>query len=109
MKMTQREKNIADRIKEKIYEKDPTAKVILYGSRARGDYDMNSDWDILILVDKENATLQTEQEYRHHLLDLELEIGEPISVTVHSKKNWESKHSVTPLYKSINEDGVVLS
>jgi hypothetical protein len=49
-----------------------------------------------------------EQEYRHHLLDLELEIGEPISVTVYSKKKWESEHAVTPLYKSIEEDGVVL-
>lgn len=106
--MTDKEKNIAHRIKEKIREKDSSAKVILYGSRARGDYNTYSDWDILILVDKENVSLQLEQEYRHHLLDLELEIGEPISVTVYSKKKWESEHAVTPLYKSIEEDGVVL-
>lgn len=60
------------------------------------------------MVKKENVSLQLEQEYRHHLLDLELEIGEPISVTVHSEKKWESEHSITPLYKSIEEDGVVL-
>lgn len=107
-KITEEEKNIAERIKESVREKDPSAKVILYGSRARGDFDTYSDWDILILVKKENVSLQLEQEYRHHLLDLELEIGEPISVTVHSEKKWESEHSITPLYKSIEEDGVVL-
>jgi predicted nucleotidyltransferase len=66
--MTDKEKNIAHRIKEKIRVKDSSAKVILYGSRARGDYNTYSDWDILILVDKENVSLQLEQEYRHHLL-----------------------------------------
>lgn len=106
--MTDREKNIAEKIKEKVKEKDPTAKIILYGSRARGNYNTDSDWDILILVDKENVSLQLEQEYRHHLIDLELEIGEPISVTVHSEKKWKSEYSVTPLYKSIEEDGVML-
>lgn len=107
--MTENEKNIAVRIKEKVKEKDPTAKIILYGSRARGDYHIYSDWDILILVDKENVSLQLEQEYRHHLLDLELEIGEPISVTVYPKKKWESEHWATPLYKSIEKDGMVLT
>lgn len=106
--MTEKEKDITQKIKDKIREKDPDAKVILYGSRARGDYRENSDWDILILVDRESVSLKTEQEYRHHLLDLELEIGEPISVTVHSKNKWESKHSITPLYRSIEKDGVVL-
>ncbi|HET54508.1 MAG TPA: nucleotidyltransferase domain-containing protein [Ignavibacteria bacterium] len=107
--MTEKEKDITQKIKDKIREKDPDAKVILYGSRARGDYRENSDWDILILVDRESVSLKTEQEYRHHLLDLELEIGEPISVTVHSKKRWESEHSITLLYNSIKQEGVVLT
>lgn len=105
--MTNGERIIANRIKEKVREKDSSAKVILYGSRARGDYGENSEWDILFLIDKENVTLKTEQAFRHHLL--ELEIGEPISVTVHSKKNWESEHPITPLYKNIEKEGVVLS
>jgi len=52
--------------------------------------------------------LKIEQEFRHYLLDLELEIGEPISVYVYSKKTWENKHSVTPLYRSIKSDGIAL-
>ena len=34
------------------------AIVILFGSRARGDAREDSDWDVLILVDKERGTSQ---------------------------------------------------
>jgi predicted nucleotidyltransferase len=27
-------------------------KIILFGSRARGDYDKNSDWDFFVIIDK---------------------------------------------------------
>ena len=106
--MTDREKYIVERIKERIKEKDNTAGVILYGSHAKGNAREESDWDLLILLDREEVNLKTEQDYRHYLLDLELEIGEPISVFVYSKKSWESKHSVTPLYHSIKQEGIYL-
>ena len=28
------------------------AKLLLYGSRARGDYSEGSDWDLLVILDK---------------------------------------------------------
>ncbi len=43
---------IIERIKNKVHSIDPTATVILYGSYARGDFNENSDIDLLILVDK---------------------------------------------------------
>ncbi len=30
-------------------------KIILFGSRARGDFKKDSDWDLLVIVDKEGA------------------------------------------------------
>jgi len=108
-KMTEREKNIIGRIRDKVKEKDVSAEVILYGSHASGNAREGSDWDILILLDRENVTLKVEQDYRHYLLELELEIGEPISVTVYSKKSWKTRHSVTPLYRSINREGITLT
>ncbi len=107
--MTAREKYIINRIRERVREKDYSAEVILYGSHAAGKAREDSDWDILILLDKEEVDLKVEQDYRHYLLDLELEIGEPISVTVHSKKNWETRYSVTPLYHSISNEGIILT
>lgn len=106
--MTKRKKYIVQRIRDRIKEKDVSAEVILYGSHATGKANEDSDWDILILLDRDDITLKVEQEYRHHLLDLELEIGEPITVSVYSRKTWETRHSVTLLYRSINREGVPL-
>jgi predicted nucleotidyltransferase len=104
--MTDREKHIFQLITRRIKELDSHAEVILYGSRARGQSRTDSDWDILVLLDREDVTLKTEQKFRHHLFEIELEIGEPISVFVRSKTIWESKYKITPLYKSIKAEGV---
>lgn len=45
-------KNMPDLVKEEILKIDPTARVILYGSRSRGDEEEYSDWDFLILLEK---------------------------------------------------------
>jgi predicted nucleotidyltransferase len=107
--MTDREKYIIERIRDRVKEKDGSAEVILYGSHASGTAKQDSDWDLLILLDREDVTLKVEQDYRHYILDLELEIGEPISVIVHSKKSWTTRHSVTPLYRSISREGITLT
>jgi len=106
--MNQRDKHIASQIRAKIKEVDPNAKVVLYGSRARGTSGKSSDWDVLVLLDIENVDLKTEQKFRHSLFDLELEIEEPISVFVYSNNQWESKYKVTPFYKNVKREGIVL-
>jgi len=40
---------IKDRIKQNIDAIDPNAEAYLFGSRARGNEDTDSDWDVLIL------------------------------------------------------------
>jgi len=107
--MTDIEKNIIKKIHERIKQKDFSAEVILYGSHARGDSHADSDWDVLVLLDKENVSLKTDQEFRHHLFDLELEIGQPISIFVYSQRNWEDKYSVTPYYRNIKKEGILLT
>ena len=104
--MRVRDQNIIRQIRQKIDELDSSAEVILYGSRARGDHNKESDWDILILLNHTHVDKFTEQKFRHHLLDIELEIGEPISVYVYSKKEWEGKFAITPLFKSIKKEGI---
>lgn len=103
--MSNREQQVLGLIKNAIKRKDPEAEIILYGSRARGEAGKESDWDILILLNHDNVTRSLEQEYRHQLFDVELEIGEPISTFVYSKKEWNDRFSVTPFYKSIQEEG----
>jgi predicted nucleotidyltransferase len=106
--MTPREKHIFQMITRRIQELDPGAEVILYGSHASGLAHPDSDWDILVLLDREDVTLKTEQEFRHHIFDFELEIGEPISIYVRSKSTWESKYKFTSLYRSVQSEGIRL-
>ena len=93
--MIRRKQHIIKLIREKVNELDNTAEVILYGSRARGDNKWDSDWDVMILLNRKNVDKKDEQVFRHHLLDIELEIGVPISVFVYSKSDWEGKYSIT--------------
>jgi predicted nucleotidyltransferase len=96
---------LIDRIKSLVTEVDPSADVILYGSRARGDNNPDSDWDILILVDTD-VDLAYERTFRHKLYDLELETGETFSVFVYNKSDWNSRHWMTPLYQNISREGL---
>ncbi len=107
--MTDREQNIANMIAHRIKEKDSDAEVILYGSHARGDSHNDSDWDFLVLLNQDQVDKKLEQSYRHYIFDLELEIGEPISIFVYSKKIWESQYSITPFYNSILSEGIKLA
>lgn len=66
---------IRDRITKTIHEKDPHTEAFLFGSRARGDYKPDSDWDILILIDEAKVTNEIEDKFRNGLYDIELESG----------------------------------
>jgi len=99
---------IAGLIKQIIRNKNPESEIILFGSHARGNWHSDSDWDVLILLNESNVDRITEREYQDELFELELEIGQPITAYVFPKKDWESKHAVTPFYQSIKREGVVL-
>ena len=106
--MTDHEKEVTERIKAKIMEKDPTAEVILFGSHARGDANKDSDWDILILVNIPNYKKNMDRGYRSALIDIELDIEEPIQTIIIPKDDWETRHVPTPLYQNVKEQGIHL-
>lgn len=96
---------IANLIRQNIEAIDPGAEIILYGSRARGNERPDSDWDILVLTDYP-VDLQRESVFRDHLYDLEVETGEPFSLFVYSKYDWETKHKISPFYENILQEGI---
>ena len=95
-------------IKKKIASTDPNATVILYGSYARGENRKDSDVDLLILLEKDNITREDEIKVKYPLYDIEFETGQIISLLVLSKKDWETKHRITPFYENVSKEGVVL-
>jgi len=105
--MKEKDTHMATLIRSVIKQVDPKAKVVLFGSRARGDAKKDSDWDLLILIDSLNIR-ESEDLFRDRMYDLELETGEIFSLFVYNNKDWASRHKITPLYKSIKKEGVVL-
>lgn len=77
---------------ESIMPKD--AKVILFGSRARRDAKADSDWDILVLLNKDKIDEQDHDNYTYPLLELGWQINQMIHPIVYSMKDWNSKKAV---------------
>jgi len=96
------------RIKEKVKTQAPNATVILYGSYARGDNTDQSDIDLLILLEKEKVTRADEMRVTYPLYDIEFDTGTMISPLVYAKKDWETRHKITPFYENVKRDGRVL-
>lgn len=99
---------LIDKIKNVVIGEYSNAKVILYGSRARGTGRKDSDWDILVLLNKLTVTSKDEQQIRHKLYNIELETGESISTFVYSINDWNTKLSVTPFYYNVQNEGIYL-
>lgn len=86
----------------------PDAEVILYGSRARGDARLVSDWDFLILVDQP-VSWSLVKTLRNRLYDLELETDHIISSIIRTRKEWNSsEYAVMPFKKAVEREGVRL-
>ncbi|MBC8384138.1 MAG: nucleotidyltransferase domain-containing protein [Candidatus Cloacimonetes bacterium] len=101
-------KDILKKIKASILKTEPSAKIILYGSHARGDSRKNSDWDLLILLNKNKITNEMEKAIKYPLYEIEWDIGEIISPLIFSRMEWEKKHHVTPFYKNVTAEGIEL-
>lgn len=99
---------LLSQIKKIVKDRDPSAKIYLYGSRSRGEATSESDWDLLILLNRDNIPLDVEREITYPLYDLEFETGSLISPAVYSEKEWNSKFSITPFYKSVMKEGKLL-
>ena len=106
--MNTKNQNILSRIQNSIHDNDPDAVSYLFGSRARGDNESDSDWDILILVDSDKVTNEIEDKFRDNLYDIELQSGQIISTFIYSKDYWENNLKYSPFYKKIKSEGVKL-
>ncbi|MBM3436079.1 MAG: nucleotidyltransferase domain-containing protein [Bacteroidetes bacterium] len=97
---------VLERVKKAVHEVDDQAEIILFGSRARGDFNKESDWDFLVLTEKEESFKLKEQIW-DKLFYAELETDEVFSSIIHSKRNWEY-YQVTSLYKFISNEGILV-
>ena len=99
---------ILEGIKKIIMDKEPNAKIYLYGSRARGTAKPDSDWDILILLNRDKITDEIDKDISYSLYDLELEKDEIISPIIYTLNEWQTKYWVTPFYHNVMKEGKLL-
>jgi predicted nucleotidyltransferase len=100
--------NLLKKIQDKVHSLLPGADIILYGSRARFEANLESDWDFLILLDQQ-PDQQIVAELRDRLYELELESDTVLSTIVRSRDEWNSElYSILPYKEIVERDGVVL-
>ncbi len=108
MQSTEQHDKVLKAITEKVKAIVPrNAEVILFGSQARGDADEDSDWDILILLDKDRVTPDDIDEYGYPLREMGWDYNENINAILYSKSQW-AKENFTPFYKNVTKDGIKL-
>ncbi|MCP3996412.1 MAG: nucleotidyltransferase domain-containing protein [bacterium] len=95
-------------IKRTVRVIEPDAEVILYGSRARGDAEADSDWDLLILVDGP-VDAARETAIRHRLYELEWDSDEVLCSVICNREDWSSPlYRAMPFHQNVDRDGIVL-
>lgn len=107
-------KNQLDEIIGKIVEfskeifGDKFQNVILYGSYARGDYDDESDIDIMIMVDMSREELVKYRRIMNNFCtDLDLQYNVLLASKLQSKPFFDEWKYAMPFYQNVIKDGVM--
>ena len=103
-------RNTALRIIREIFtrKKITIEKIIIFGSRARGDFNKDSDWDFLVIADKEIAIKEK------HRLIIQIKrklakLGIPNDIIIQSMSKFDSMKSFPGNFSyAANSEGVTV-
>ena len=101
-------RNIVRRIKLLGKEVLPQGShLLLYGSRARGNDRPDSDWDLLVLLNRPQRENDDFANISYPLMELGFSLGQYFSVHTYSQQEWENM-SFLPFYKNVERDKIQL-
>ena len=83
------------------------SRLWLYGSRARGDEREDSDWDLLLLLNKDRLDDNDFNTLSYPFIELGLDQGQYFSTQMYTQKDWQTM-SFMPFYKNVEHDKVVI-
>jgi predicted nucleotidyltransferase len=85
---------IYDAIKSTVLSYLPTARILLFGSRARGDHDNLSDYDLMVIT-PENLTHKEKLSWSRQLnKDIAINIHIPIDLLIYSEEEIVRKQQL---------------
>jgi len=106
--MKELEEKVANSFKLLLSQRVPLHRIIVFGSRARGDADPDSDMDLLVILNGPNSA-----DARKHVSDCAWEAGfnhglvvSPIVVSRQSWENGPERYSL--LAQAVEEEGVAV-
>jgi predicted nucleotidyltransferase len=85
-------------------------KIILYGSCARGDFEADSDIDILILLDVPQERINEERNQIFDVADkLDLDYDVVLAPVFQNYKQYEKYILVSGFYQNVEREGVKIA
>ena len=107
MELSVSEKHIVEEFKRQVEQRFPgeLIRVVLFGSKARGDATRESDVDVLVVIHSEGWRLG--DEIRSLGYALELEHGVVLSIQVMSERHYEELRLCgSQFFKAVEREGV---
>ena len=85
----------------------PISQIVLFGSKARGDDDEESDIDLLLLTERKIAWKERKA-IIDALFEIELSYDVVLSPLIVPIRDWnEGTFSIMPIHKEVAKDGVI--
>lgn len=85
------------------------SKIVLYGSYARGDFNKNSDIDIMVLTTLTDIEIEgVESDIYGLAFDFLMDYGVDISVVIKNKQQFDYWLGALPFYDNVQKEGIVL-
>jgi uncharacterized protein len=104
--MNAKEMEILHRLKSLLQEKVKLDRVVLFGSRARGNSDPESDMDVLILIN-EPLTSEVRDKVSDCAWEAGFEDGIVVASLVYTKDEWENgPEHYSPFAETVRSEGI---
>ncbi|MDF2721978.1 MAG: nucleotidyltransferase [Paenibacillus sp.] len=104
--LSNNEKQAITLLKERIEHHFKFVKLIMFGSKARGDHNEFSDVDLMVLVE-DPKTAEILEKLSELQFEVIMELDTPIMSTLENYRNWlEEKDISLPLKDNIESEGI---